>query len=67
MKNYLIRYFENKNHNVEVLGHGSEDGEYILVDDKFLCHLEGDTVTKWQEKKSPKSFLDNFNYNDIIS
>ena len=56
MKKYLINYFE-KNHNVKILGQESEDGEYLLVDDKFICHLEGAMVAKWQKKKSIELYL----------
>lgn len=57
MKKYLINYFENKNHNVKILGQESEDGEYLIVDDKFVCHHEGAMVDKWQTKRSKKHFI----------
>ncbi|POA04168.1 hypothetical protein [Staphylococcus caprae] len=66
MKKYLINYFENKNHNVKISGQGSEDGEYLLVDDRFVCHLEDSIVEKWQKKKSKKHFIEYLKCDDIF-
>lgn len=45
----LCRYYEAKGKTVRREGVGSEDGEYVLVDDHFLCHLDPFAVEEREE------------------
>ncbi|MTV23570.1 hypothetical protein [Staphylococcus delphini] len=57
MKSFLRNHFKQAHQDVAILGQGSEDGEYLMVDDRFICHVEGALVDQWLEKSSPEAFL----------
>lgn len=57
MKSFLHNHFKQAHQDVAILGHGSEDGEYLMVDGRFICHVEGALVDQWLNKSSPEAFL----------
>ncbi|TDM14930.1 hypothetical protein [Macrococcus bovicus] len=58
MKDYISRYFEKDHIKVEFSGQGSEDGEYLLLDGHFICHLEGSLIDKWRMRRTDELFIE---------
>ena len=58
LQQFLIKHFEKDQ--AQICGQGSEDGLYLLVNDEFICHLEGEVLNQWQQKSSEQQFIDQF-------
>lgn len=58
MKNCISKYFEKEHVKVEFGGQNSEDGEYLLLDESFICHLEGSLVDKWRVRRTEEQFIE---------
>ncbi len=54
----IVHYFEGKT--VQRGGVGSEDGEYILVDDQFLIHLDPQSVEERSQVTSIEEYVKQF-------
>ena len=53
----ITKYYTNSGKKVEAGGVGSQDGEYLVVEDGPFIHLDALTVQEWQEKTSIESFI----------
>lgn len=57
MKAFLHSHFKKTHQDVAIVGESSEDGAYLMVDGRFICHVEGALVDQWREKASTEAFL----------
>lgn len=55
----ITSYYEKLGKRVETGGVGSEDGEYLTVENGPFIHLDALTVHEWQRKTSVEDFLSN--------
>lgn len=53
----ITKYYKNLGKKVETGGVGSEDGEYLLIENGPFIHLDALTVQEWQEKSSINQFM----------
>lgn len=53
----IIKYYEKLGQRVETGGVGSEDGEYLKVDNGPFVHLDYYLVDQWENKTSAEAFL----------
>lgn len=53
----IIMHYEQLGKRVETGGVGSQDGEYLLVEEGPFIHLDACIVEQWQEKSSVEDFI----------
>ena len=57
VRNEITKYYTNLERKVESGGAGSEDGEYLLIEDGPLIHLDVLIVQEWLEKSTTSQFM----------
>src|SRR5699024_1028445 len=57
VRNEITNYYTNLGRKVESGGVGSEDGEYLLIEDGALTHLDALIVQEWVEKSTINQFM----------
>src|SRR5690625_349404 len=57
VRNEITKYYTNLERKVELGGVGSEDGEYLLIEDGPLIHLDALIVQAWLEKSTTSQFM----------
>lgn len=57
IRNEITNYYTNLGRKVESGGVGSEDGEYLLIEDGALTHLDALIVQEWVEKSTINQFM----------
>lgn len=56
----ITMHYEKLGKRVETGGVGSQDGEYLLVEDGPFIHLDALTIQQWQEKSTIEHFIKQF-------
>lgn len=57
VRNAITRHYEKMGKHVEAGGVGSQDGEYLIIEDGPFVHLDAYTVQQWQEKSTEEYFI----------
>lgn len=56
----VMEYYHKQNKQIDRAGHASEDGEYLMLDGKFLAHLDPIFVDQWKKHESLELFIQTF-------
>ncbi|WP_192987154.1 hypothetical protein [Carnobacterium mobile] len=57
VRNTITMHYERMGKRVEAGGVGSQDGEYLIVEDGPFVHLDASTIQQWQEKSTVEYFI----------